>query len=723
MSRNELCACGSGKRYKHCHGGVQASTPGASRAAPRVKPPSALHLQAVSSHRAGSLEHAESLYREALRLDSADVESLQMLGVLYFERMRNDEALELLWDAAERTGWNDPVLLHNLGLVLARLMASTANARQEAMVAAFMKQDIARKVAPVVAGRVSVVLPVFNEARVVAGAIASVAAQTYRDIELFVIDDGSTDESATVIAQALADLEFPATFVRGQHRGAAQAANTGAARAAGRYLAFLAAADRFAPQRIERMVHEMGRAIALWGFSRFAELDNGNTVGRNTPRQGAPRRGADFSGDEPSSFALLKHDVTGASGNLFIDRQLFHELGGYRDDTQYRGWDFAIRAAQWVEPVAVGDTLYLCGRHNEAVARVRPSDADRRTALVTEALRGVPAVANELSPQFPGNRDLLLRAELRAGRAEHLPVAVLRSLAAGFRGQPSAPARPPRDAMTHGEHGKAALVVLGPYRSGTSALARVLNLCGAALPARVMPARLGLNPKGFWESEAVNVLDARLLTHLGGDWNRVDFALPRTGPLVDEFIADMRALLAAEYGAAPVILIKDPRVCVLAPLWHRGLSENGYRPTYVVPVRNPLEIAGSLESQGDMPVAEGLALWLNYMQRLETFVATVDAPVAYVRYAELLDDWRGVVQRIAGRLDLPLSIEAHASEVDEFLEPGMRRHLADDTGFDTQLARHLPDGRGEAIRILYQRSLEHCARDAANGPAARIRTT
>ncbi len=244
------------------------------------------------------------------------------------------------------------------------------------------------------------------------------------------------------------------------------------------------------------------------------------------------------------------------------------------------------------------------------------------------------------------------------------------------------------------------------YRSGTSAISRALNLCGAFLPGRVMPAKLGLNPKGFWEPEAITELDVHLLHHLGADWNRVDFELPHAGPLVDEFLANSREVLATEYEDAPFILIKDPRICVLAPLWHRALKEGGYRPVYVVVVRHPLEVARSIEAQGGMPVSEGLSLWLTYMRRVEMFVDASDADVVHVRYTQLLDDWRSIVQWIAHRLDVPLAIEPRADEVDRFLEADMRNHQASDMDLDA----HLAGEPGEAISALYRRLLERCER-------------
>jgi hypothetical protein len=80
-----------------------------------------------------------------------------------------------------------------------------------------------------------------------------------------------------------------------------------------------------------------------------------------------------------------------------------------------------------------------------------------------------------------------------------------------------------------------------------------------------------------------------------------------------------------------------------------------------------------------------------------------------VRYAELLVDWRSVVQRIARRLGVPLATERHADEVDRFLEADMRNQRAS----DAELAAHLAGTAGEAIGAQYRHLLDRCERDAA----------
>ncbi len=103
---------------------------------------------------------------------------------------------------------------------------------------------------------VSVVLPVFNGARTISRAVRSILAQTLRDIELIVIDDGSTDETSAVVRE-LADPRL--RFVQCAHRQVAAAANTGTKLAVSPFIARMDADDFAYPQRLEmqlQLLHE-----------------------------------------------------------------------------------------------------------------------------------------------------------------------------------------------------------------------------------------------------------------------------------------------------------------------------------------------------------------------------------------------------------------------------------------------------------------------------------
>jgi glycosyltransferase involved in cell wall biosynthesis len=96
----------------------------------------------------------------------------------------------------------------------------------------------------------SVVMPVFDGARHVAEAIESVLASSYRPLELIVVDDGSTDESAAIVRR----YTPPARLLMQGHAGCGSARNHGAGAARGAYLAFCDADDRVPSDRLQRQV-------------------------------------------------------------------------------------------------------------------------------------------------------------------------------------------------------------------------------------------------------------------------------------------------------------------------------------------------------------------------------------------------------------------------------------------------------------------------------------
>jgi GT2 family glycosyltransferase len=702
MSRNSTCSCGSGKRFKHCCG-------------KEAEPPSNVRFDALAAHQAGALGQAETLYRRALEEYPGDIDCLHMLGVVQMERMRYREALDLLWDAAEKGGWSMPEIRHNLGLVLGKLLTREANARQADLLAEFVALEDAQKqnrsdVLPLV----TVVIPAYNHARYVAKAIESVIAQTYPHLELVVIDDGSDDGTPEVISRSLARVPFPSRFKARENRGAPATLNEGAALAQGRYIAFLNSDDWYAPDRIACMVDEIARTNASWGFSLVSGAAEASDDGPpdTTGRLDVLQKQRNFLGTHPNSFTLLQYNVAVSSGNLFVERDFFSSLGGFRDYRYNHGWDFCLRASAVAEPVVVHRPLYFYRMHGGNTVgkplEAATADADRVLGdFLADVLSSPAPSSNVLGPQWHANRTLLLKIVFGAGKAALVPLPVLRSLAAEWRAKPLPRAAPTRATST--EHGlrKTAVVVLGMHRSGTSAMARVLNLCGAFLPAKVKPPKLGVNPKGFWEPEAVLDLNVRVMRHLGGDWSRVNFSLPGSGAFLEEFETDACALLQAEYGDQEAILIKDPRICVLAPLWHGALNAAGYRPVYVVPIRNPLEVARSLHARGDMTVSEGLSLWLAYMSRVEEFADT-HLEVMHVRFSDLLDDWRGVVARIADGLDVALDAGGQAAEVDAFLEHSLRRQTAGDEELDAMVGESSID----EVRALYRTCLSRCDQDA-----------
>ena len=98
--------------------------------------------------------------------------------------------------------------------------------------------------------RVSVIIPSYNCARYLGRAIDSVSAQTYKDYEILVVDDGSTDDTKDVAMQ----YGRKVTYLYQQNRGVSAARNHAISKASGELLAYLDADDMWYPEKLERQV-------------------------------------------------------------------------------------------------------------------------------------------------------------------------------------------------------------------------------------------------------------------------------------------------------------------------------------------------------------------------------------------------------------------------------------------------------------------------------------
>jgi glycosyltransferase involved in cell wall biosynthesis len=142
---------------------------------------------------------------------------------------------------------------------------------------------------------VSVVLPVYNGARTVGRAIDSILGQGLADLEVLVVNDGSTDSTADVLA-ARGDPRM--RILTQENLGLVAALNRGIAAARGRYVARMDADDEALPQRLERQVAFLRSSAAPPG-SCILTARRGSGGGRRTPRAS----GATSSGSVPSSTA------------------------------------------------------------------------------------------------------------------------------------------------------------------------------------------------------------------------------------------------------------------------------------------------------------------------------------------------------------------------------------------------------------------------------------
>lgn len=120
---------------------------------------------------------------------------------------------------------------------------------------------------------ISVILPTYNRAAFLPGAIESVLGQTYQDIELIIIDDGSTDDTEAVVAPFLNDQRT--RYIRQMNAGAAAARNHGLSLRQGKYVAFIDSDDTWVRDKLE-IQFEIMKYLPDAGIvcSDFSSVDN-----------------------------------------------------------------------------------------------------------------------------------------------------------------------------------------------------------------------------------------------------------------------------------------------------------------------------------------------------------------------------------------------------------------------------------------------------------------
>ncbi len=233
-----------------------------------------------------------------------------------------------------------------------------------------------------------------------------------------------------------------------------------------------------------------------------------------------------------------------------------------------------------------------------------------------------------------------------------------------------------------------AVCVAGMHRSGTSMVARVLNLLGVDLgPEGEQPRPAPDNEAGFWEDPRFVALNDELLARLGGAWDQPPAAPDWDGERLDDLRGKARGLIASFRGRAPWGW-KDPRNSLVLPFW-RSLLPGLH---VVVVVRNPLDVAASLHERNGFPFEQGLRLWRTYN---EAVLATAPPHRRLVTpYEAYFTDFDREIRRAAAFLELEAGAERRDAAL-ESVRGSLRHHRFDESAMRSEA--------GSEVLALFER--------------------
>lgn len=271
--------------------------------------------------------------------------------------------------------------------------------------------------------RVSVVIPVYNRAKTVLPTLESVRAQTFRDFECLVVDDGSKDgEELQKVVEALNDKRF--RYLPRKNGGASAARNTGIDEAKGEIVAFLDSDDRWLPEKLEVQVRQLSKFPDRVAYCA-AYVDRG--VGKYWIR---PSRGIRRE-EDVGNYLFVANEFIQTS-TISLATHLARSMRWDQSLQKAEDLDFAFRLYQagrmfefWPDPLVIWRDITEEGRASRALGTESAHAFLEKNgwSMTTKARRGfaVTYLAYDLAYEHPMDA----ARELLAGAMAGVPLSVV----------------------------------------------------------------------------------------------------------------------------------------------------------------------------------------------------------------------------------------------------------------------------------------------------------
>ena len=187
---------------------------------------------------------------------------------------------------------------------------------------------------------VSVIIPVYNAGRYIAYTVESAVTQTYKDLEIILVDDCSKDNSAEIIVELQKKYSNVVYHKQEKNQGAAVARNTALNLAKGRYVAFLDSDDLWLSDKIERQLALMKEKGSPFCYSAidFMDEDGNITKGKRNIK-------------ESCDYNYLLHNTIIATSTVVVDRNV---MGNFQMPLRRGGQDYAT----WLMLLRGGTVAY-----------------------------------------------------------------------------------------------------------------------------------------------------------------------------------------------------------------------------------------------------------------------------------------------------------------------------------------------------------------------------
>jgi hypothetical protein len=243
------------------------------------------------------------------------------------------------------------------------------------------------------------------------------------------------------------------------------------------------------------------------------------------------------------------------------------------------------------------------------------------------------------------------------------------------------------------------LLPLGMHRSGTSLLTYLLHTLGATLPEDVVGPACG-NPLGHWEPRNLVMINDEALRAIDRSWDDprpIDSAWFRSRDAY-RFIERIAGQIERDYGCAPFIVLKDPRICRILPLYLTALDILDIEPLVVLQLRPFHEVARSLADRDGFEPDLSEFLWLRSIVEAERVSRSCSR--VWVTLDQVIADWHSAARRIASTLEIDWTERCEEATwgSNPFIKPRLC-HATDQPGTRPDVSRWLVSRVWSAVQL------------------------
>jgi len=241
---------------------------------------------------------------------------------------------------------------------------------------------------------VSVIIPTYNRAQIVLRAVRSVLDQTFENLEVIVVDDGSTDSTRNAL-NSLSDMRI--RYLCQPHSGPAAARNIGFSASYGKYIHFLDSDDYFLPENIEKKIvlleenHKLG-----WVYSDcyYTYAKSRNTILKRLYKKLL---------NKTNVFDLLLMHYFVNTDTVMMRRECFEQVGGFDENLEsFEDMEFFFRLARLYEARLIYAPLVVIDSQGDSLTADRCRFFTGRIRVVEKTKKLFPEETKRLG--FPGRR-------------------------------------------------------------------------------------------------------------------------------------------------------------------------------------------------------------------------------------------------------------------------------------------------------------------------------